>query len=69
MAGVLEPFGIHHANTLFGSTLIAFQMPSRLASTEMASTMPASISRSGFSMSTRRGKRGNAYCPSHHASP
>ena len=36
-----------HDNTLFGSTRMAFQMPRRLDSTEMPSTMAASDRRSG----------------------
>jgi hypothetical protein len=48
---------------------MAFQMPSRLASTEMPSTMPASDRRSGVSITTRRGNRGKANVPSQYASP
>jgi hypothetical protein len=46
-----------------GSTRIAFQMPSRLDSTEIASTMAASCSRSCSVRTTRRGKPGKELLP------
>ena len=49
----------HAASTVLGSTLRAFQMPSRLARVEMAMTMRPSATRSSFSISTSRGKCGN----------
>ena len=59
--------GVHVARTVLGSTRSAFQMPSRLASVEMTMTMRARLARSDGSISTRRGKCGNAYWPIHHA--
>ena len=59
---------VHAESTVLGSTRMAFQMPSRLARVEMTTTMTARLTRSGVSISTSRGKWGNAYCPIHHAS-
>ena len=61
--------GVHAERTVLGSTRMAFQMPSRLASMEMTTTMTARLARSDGSISTRRGKCGKAYWPIHHASP
>gem|GEM_PF-3938360 len=46
----------HAERTVLGSTLIAFQIPRKLASMEMATTMMARLTRSDGSISTRRGK-------------
>jgi hypothetical protein len=52
-----------HDSTLFGSTRMAFQMPSRLASTEMPTTMtPVAQVLRRFDH-TRRGNFGKATCP------
>ena len=59
----------HPINASFGSTRIAFQMPRKLESTEIPSTMAASCSKSSLVRTTRRGKYGNSFCPTRYAIP